>query len=83
MSHEEFRELRALVQRDAWARVHIDAQCTGKFRHASKSDAERTIRKKGVRSYHCEYCHAWHVGGVDAVARQSRISERERYAAES
>lgn len=83
MSPEEFHELRALAQRDAWERVHVDAQCTGKFRHTSKSEAERAIRKRGIHTYHCTYCHAWHVGGTNQVARLARISERERYAKES
>lgn len=81
MKRGDFFELKSLVHFDAMQRA-IEARrapaCTGKFRFASKLDADGTIRRKGMHSYHYRHCRAWHIGSSNPVARAKRIDIKGR-----
>lgn len=41
----------------------FESMCKGKTKHETKTSADRASRRmKGLVSFHCRYCHGWHVG---------------------
>jgi uncharacterized protein YlaI len=74
---EDFFELRYLVQQASRDMSVSASACDGKQKFASKSFADSTLRRKGVKSYHCKVCRFWHVGGVE-TSREQRLLVRRR-----
>jgi ribosomal protein L37AE/L43A len=51
-------------------------ECSGKFAHASKANAQRAIRQgkhARLQVYRCPHCRAWHIGS-SLVPRHARWS---------
>lgn len=78
MKSADFFELRVLVQQASRDMTMAAAACNGKQRFASKAFADRTLRRKGVKSYRCQVCRAWHVGGVETAREQRLVMRRRR-----
>ncbi len=46
-----------------------NVECSGKFPHISRADANRSVRSEKVRRdhvvpYRCRFCRHWHVGST-------------------
>lgn len=78
MKREDFFELRYLAQQASREHTRVVSMCEGKAKYASKSMAEKAVRKgKPVCVFRCMCCGHWHVGGAK-TRREQRLASKRR-----
>jgi hypothetical protein len=66
MTPSQIQELRYYARRVLSERHEREGKCMSKTAYASRSDAERAMRRvtrrAGVEAFRCAYCNQWHLG---------------------